>query len=298
MPDGQMKSHLLRVYTDQDITEADKPELLLLAGQLGYEKLPSWGATNGIHHFQLARFQQWTETIDGVSSSHTGTLLIFDLRTADFAWFKACMRVTPVLKWSQSKTAVGSRPVYIGNMLHAGVWTALIMAILLVVFLFRFLRPNGWKCLLLNPEGRLSLSKTQAAAWTLCIGAMVFCFGITRLRPPVIPETLVALMGLSLATRALVYTQEKKSTVPPATPEWGDLIRSFQDGKGFLAITKAQMLFWTCIVIFLFCTKSLLDGELWDVPWQLVALMGMSQASYMVPKVKEPKGESPWYPII
>lgn len=33
-----------------------------------------------------------------------------------------------------------------------------------------------------------------------------------------------------------------------------------------------------------FVTKSLLDGALWPVPWQLVALMGMSQAGYVAPK--------------
>ena len=35
----------------------------------------------------------------------------------------------------------------------------------------------------------------------------------------------------------------------------------------------------------LFICKSLLNGELWEVPWEMVALMGISQASYLVPEV-------------
>jgi hypothetical protein len=123
--------------------------------------------------------------------------------------------------------------------------------------------------------------------WTLCIGATVFSFGLTRLEPSAIPETLVALMGLSLATRAITYTQEKPST-KKYVPHLSDLIRSKVGTTYELSITKAQMLFWTCLVACLFVAKSLLDGMLWDVPWQLVTLMGFSQASYMVPVLKGP----------
>ena len=45
------------------------------------------------------------------------------------------------------------------------------------------------------------------------------------------------------------------------------------------------MLFWTVLMLVLFVTKSALDGALWDVPWQLVTLMGFSQASYVAPKI-------------
>ena len=53
------------------------------------------------------------------------------------------------------------------------------------------------------------------------------------------------------------------------------------DGKYEPSIAKAQMLFWTLTTLSLFVVKSLLEGELWDVPTQLVALMGVSQAGFL-----------------
>jgi hypothetical protein len=52
-----------------------------------------------------------------------------------------------------------------------------------------------------------------------------------------------------------------------------------------LSLAKAQMLFWTVLLLLLFITKSILDGEIWEVPWGLVALMGFSQAGYLAPKL-------------
>jgi hypothetical protein len=296
MPDGQIKSHLLRVYITEDITEADNPTLTLLAGRFLIETLPNWAERTNSYR-ELARLQHWTETVNGQEISRTGTLLVFDLRKADFPIFKACMRVTPVIKWGQPpRTAIGDQPVYVGNMWGASLWTAVFVgAVVLMIFLFTWIRkkdgagegrkPN-FKWLLLNPEGRLSLSKTQVAVWTLCIGVTVFIFGLTRLAPPVIPETLVALMGLSLATRVITYTKEEP--LPKKyDPQLSDLVQSKVGDDYELSITKAQMLYWTCLVACLFMLKSLLDGELWDVPWQLVALMGISQATYIVPVVNK-----------
>jgi hypothetical protein len=52
-------------------------------------------------------------------------------------------------------------------------------------------------------------------------------------------------------------------------------------GTEELSIAKAQMVFWTGLMLALFVIKSVLDGRLWDVPWEMVALMGMSQAGYV-----------------
>jgi hypothetical protein len=53
------------------------------------------------------------------------------------------------------------------------------------------------------------------------------------------------------------------------------------------------MVFWTGITLTLFTVKSLLDGVLWEVPWEMVAFMGMSQLGYIAPKwmPKESKKE-------
>lgn len=91
--------------------------------------------------------------------------------------------------------------------------------------------------------------------------------------------------------------------VPPAAPvpaapaapapqltnqdwSWSDLVRTFTGSQsGALSLAKAQMIFWTVLLLFLFVSKSILDGVIWDIPWALVALMGFSQAGYLAPKL-------------
>ena len=66
----------------------------------------------------------------------------------------------------------------------------------------------------------------------------------------------------------------------------GDLVRVFPAGQApELSLAKAQMLFWTVLLLVLFVSKSILDGAIWEVPWALVALMGFSQAGYLAPKL-------------
>jgi hypothetical protein len=55
--------------------------------------------------------------------------------------------------------------------------------------------------------------------------------------------------------------------------------------SGELSLSKAQMIFWTVLLLVLFISKSILDGAIWDTPWALVALMGFSQVGYLAPRV-------------
>ena len=52
------------------------------------------------------------------------------------------------------------------------------------------------------------------------------------------------------------------------------------DGSN-LSLSRLQMLFWTIVMIIMFVSKSLITGALWEIPWTLVALMGVSQAGYI-----------------
>jgi hypothetical protein len=69
---------------------------------------------------------------------------------------------------------------------------------------------------------------------------------------------------------------------------WSDLISdTAPEGQPRpLSLSRAQMLFWTLLLIILFLSKSILSGMLWEVPWELIALMGISQAGYLAPKLK------------
>ena len=117
---------------------------------------------------------------------------------------------------------------------------------------------------------------------------MVTWFGLTRLTVPDIPETIVAIMGLASATGGISYvlrTTPKNAGNPsyPYPPKFSDLIcdSSSDDNLGELSIARAQMVFWTFLIAALFIVKSFLDEQLWEIPWAMVALIGMSQAGYL-----------------
>ncbi len=74
---------------------------------------------------------------------------------------------------------------------------------------------------------------------------------------------------------------------PGDMPKLADLIYLFPkeaDAVPQISLARAQMLFWTVIIIVLFVAKSAIEGVIWDVPGGMVALMGFSQAGYVGPK--------------
>jgi ABC-type uncharacterized transport system permease subunit len=145
-------------------------------------------------------------------------------------------------------------------------------------------------------NGKLSLSKVQMALWTGVILAVVYAYSLARTATPEIPETLLLLMGASYATRALVQWQGGSSDIkdeqtqaidqPRVKPQ---LMHLVSDSEGCLSLPRMQMLVWTILTIIMFITKSLLDGHMWHVPLELVALMGMSQLGYAVPSMNHKK---------
>ena len=131
--------------------------------------------------------------------------------------------------------------------------------------------------------------------WTIVVGSVVLGYGLVRLQIPDIPGSLIVLMGASLATGGVAYFQDAQKQhaaaaagAAPMQRGWalGDLVRLFNvGGPPELSLAKAQMLFWTLLLLVLFISKSILDGAIWEVPWPLVALMGFSQAGYLAPKL-------------
>jgi hypothetical protein len=223
--------------------------------------------------------------------------LLFDLGNLDFG-SKAMMRVMPVVTWTEDgseRLVVASGEVNLGNIIAAIGWAAFFVmaAILLVVWLA--LRANGNPLQLVSGvDGRLSLSQTQVACWTVAVGGVVLGYGMVRLEVPTIPTSLLALMGASLVTGGVGYfkdaqKQEAAAAAGPVarhSPALADLLVGFTPGQEpELSLAKAQMILWTLLLLVLFVVKSILDGVIWDVPWPLVALMGFSQAGYLAPKL-------------
>jgi hypothetical protein len=217
--------------------------------------------------------------------------------------------------------AVAKRAVYLSNGCGTLLLTFLIVMAFLVFVYFmtkhREMKPLG---LLSTADGRMSASLTQMALWTVVVGAAVLAFGLMRLDVPDIPDTLVWLMGLSATTSAAGHWQahrlqhekekrdraagvKKTGQMKPQEPDVskkGVEAGSLEKGCGktekpkirhlmticvhdneYPSLPKAQVLFWTFITLVLFVVKSCLEGELWDVPEEMVVLMGISQTSFL-----------------
>lgn len=297
MPDGQLQSHLVSVYVTEHLTAQQRPRLRLTAGHSITDR--------ELHEGRLLRpafvvpRQQWWEDRNGHSVSETGTLLLFDLSDKRLIpKYKAMSRFRPIVEWNCIATqcrdmAVGPREVNLGRTASAWMWTIVVVLLtvgILAVFTGRSrnARPTlKWLCV---EDGHYSLARTQILIWTVAIGVMILFYGLVRLSVPTIPPTLLALMAMSLVTGGVTYVAPASaSTAPTRPPESArlfDLILDFSSAnpQGVVSIARAQMLFWTLLVVLLFVVKSSVDGALWDVPVELVALMGISQAGYVLPK--------------
>jgi hypothetical protein len=119
-------------------------------------------------------------------------------------------------------------------------------------------------------------------------------------------------MGMSIVTGGVSKYKSAKDfqTSGPKTPQGNNLVLS-PEGSGKvkgqlgdlisdynkayhhpeISVPKAQMVLWTGVMLVLFIVKSWLQGELWDVPIQMVALTGASQIGYVQDKF-QPKAKT------
>jgi hypothetical protein len=290
IPDGQLTSHDLRVFVTADISADNDPQLVLLGA----------ATAQPMGRVGLARNQEWGYQMGGQRATARGTLILFDLQhlRGSVPFYRARVRVTPMLQWTvpggdsptDTVTAIAADPVNIGNGWGAALWTVVVVVLVLAATGLAARGITGKKAIdfLRAGNGLLSLSRAQVVAWTVAIGTTVLGFGLVRLTVPEIPETLIVLMGLSLGTGGVSYAlgAETKGTRGKRFDwSWGDLIRGpDRNGDPTVSMARAQMLFWTVITLVIFVVKSLGEGQLWPVPWQLVALMGLSQAGYLSTK--------------
>lgn len=296
MPDGQLKSHRLVLYVTGDIQPSQRPRLQLfrshaVTSAADGEEIP-------LEPSFVGPGQQWTEPVQGRDIQRSGTILLFDGSQIPFG-LRATIRVRPALLWTDGaaeRSVVADHEVNIGNIVADIGWTAAIVGIaFLIVVLLSWKAAGDPVLLLTGVDGHLSLAQTQVACWTLAVGSVVLGYGLIRLTIPDIPSSLLVLMGASLLTGGVANFRDAQkqgeATQAGVVSEqrawaWGDLVRVFTAGQPpELSLSKAQMLFWTVLLLALFVSKSILDGAIWEVPWPLVALMGFSQAGYLAPKL-------------
>ncbi len=327
MQDGQLKSHPVRVFIrDAEITRNMRPILCLVAidqvTRKKYNDISCKGPS--FRPFEVASGQTMAYKVEGISLTINGTMMLFDIDSLIIPYYQTGMRVVPVIYWisdtislpdggikNEYSKVIGEDEIYIGNGTGAFLWTALIVALFIVIVkLMTFWGDKKFFDLIKiydTGNGRLSLSLTQMLLWTIAIGIMVMIFSLMYLQVPHIPESLVALMGLSVVTGSIghyqtnkIYKQRKndkaedtgntKKDFPKAL--YGLIAIEKSDGEVYPSIAKTQNLFWTIITLILFIWKSSVDGQLWEVPGELVVLMGVSQTSYLIRNQMEIKPES------
>jgi len=222
-------------------------------------------------------------------------LLLFDLsKDINAPFYIPSRRFTPILiyyKNNKKRFIIASSPVAIGNIIGSIFWAVMIGGLLLlsICCIVKYYKGNP-VYIICNYTGKLSLARTQILIWTLTTASMIFGFGLIEITIPSIPLSVLALMGLSLVTgniRALLASEWKQLEgldIEHIKPRHR-LIDLFTDDRNIISIAKIQMAIWTVITLILFIWKSILGGQMWNVPWALVALMGMSQLGYLIPDV-------------
>jgi|UPI00037F49AF hypothetical protein len=319
-PDGQLTNRLLSVFiSNQTIMRTQSPTLLLQTNRTTNYSIEetSFDATL-TDHYRLWAYPQAQEDGTTITVSEPGTLLMFNISTFELPPVLPFIHVTPVLRWRDVNRdcyefiSPSENQVNLANTSGIVFNTLLLIGVLGLLLAAIAAKSGGSWCAIINvlceKNGKLSLSKVQMALWTGVILAVVYAYSLGRTATPEIPETLLILMGSSYATRALVQWRGGKpaqdeaiATEQPATaneqaaiateqprvkPQWIHLI---SDSDGTLSLPRMQMLVWTILTIVIFITKSLLDGHMWHVPIELVALMGMSQLGYAVPSMTQEK---------
>jgi len=312
-PDGQLTNQILSIFISNSvITPEQLPTLLLQTNRsTNYHVDKQAFSAKLVDHHRLWAYQQTQPDGSSMQVSAPGTLLMFDISKFKLPSILPFIHVTPVLRWQDKARGcyelitVAEDQVNLANTTGVVLYTLLLLGALALLLTAIAAKSGGsWHCIvhvLCEKNGKLSLSKVQMALWTGVILAVVCAYSLARTATPEIPETLLLLMGASYATRALVQwrggnkapvdeavttEQAPPAELVPVKPQWIHLV---SDSDGALSLPRMQMLVWTILTIVMFITKSLLDGHMWNVPLELVALMGMSQLGYAIPSMNRDK---------
>ncbi|MDT8999576.1 hypothetical protein RQP53_09895 [Paucibacter sp. APW11] len=312
---AQLRSWPLAVFVATDLTAAEQPVLKL---HFGHSVRTAEDSYCVLENPQVQRHAKWMDgpaTMRGVETQNAGphvstttelngTLLLFNAEQntdkCHIPLSNSVTRVRPQLLWQQPGctdcSVIAEQPLLLGTPLIAAGWSAL----LLIGFtgLLKLLCGRQHRLIeLLLKDGRLSLAKWQMALWTYAIGFVLLYIFLLRLDFSSPPETLYLLMFSATATAWI--SRLAGPPLPPAgalampLPEtrgaelpvwrWSDLL-SAPDGDpegARLALSRAQMFFWTVVLALAFVVKSMLLSAVWSIPIEVLALMGVSQLGYL-----------------
>jgi hypothetical protein len=139
-----------------------------------------------------------------------------------------------------------------------------------------------------SPDGAVSVSKVQVWMWTMAITFSYVYLFLWHGPPKEFPDSLWELMGISaLSTGTARYIAVVTGKTQPPAPEVQEKIKkqnwivSMLSDDGQPSMMRLQMFGWTLVTVFLFLMEVHKHHKLWDVPSQLVILMGISHAGYL-----------------
>jgi hypothetical protein len=208
------------------------------------------------------------------------------------------------------KVKVREPPVTVLGSKAAG-WLASLFAVLVCVLTLYVRVPvnDGAKKLnfFQSPDGEYSVSRFQVWLWTIVI---LFSYGFLFLSngaSPEFPDSIWALLGISVASVGTATTMAVKGKPedpqpavppnpppeapavppepvarPPAAPQSPLVNMLSEEDKP--SIMRLQMFAWTIAAAVFFVVHVYKNGQLWDVPSNLLILMGISHAGYLVDK--------------
>jgi hypothetical protein len=156
-----------------------------------------------------------------------------------------------------------------------------------------------------------SLSRSQLGAWTIVISCSYIYLELCKYVPTQqipIDNTLLALMGISAGTAAasnVIDTNSSPEQQGLQAPSQGFLKDILSDQNG-INIHRFQNVVWTMIAIVLYISQipHLPCGELPTLDNTLIALTGISSATYLGLKINEnkppalPHGDDPTNPVV
>ena len=271
-PAAQLDSWPMRVFVSRDLPPGSNPRLRLYFAD-GLVKEPKFCE---VKPHSVARNQAWTggADIDGQSSQHVGTWLLFDLKPSEaergskqegsnrplfdctVPGLKSVARVQAVLEWTDARTCGECRLfsplnyVYLGTAWKASLYAlAILVAFTGLVALLLKVSKSSFRNFLLV-DFRWSLALLQMLVWTGAVGYMVLYQLLVSFDGASIPESLIVLMGTSLLTTgaATVLGQSAKQSLQAlltrlrnALPATGASALDIASTKLLLASIEAQV---------------------------------------------------------
>ncbi|MFI9028633.1 hypothetical protein [Streptomyces sp. NPDC053560] len=224
---------------------------------------------------------------------------------------EAVRRRTPFVLWGavgalllgQALTAIGAGWT---ESRTAALAAAVVLAALLTVLVLRHRGHGGLLAPVTGEDGRLSTSRTVAAAWLLPAVGVVLMFAARLALAPDAAERHRLLAGLGLARGAGLLTvvaiacaaavaaarlvsvrirAGRQQKIPAEYPRAGDLLA---DDAGRGSFADAQYVLLNAVaVVFTAVRLAAEPDRLPDLPWGLVVLAAVSAATYLAGKYAE-----------